>query len=433
MNCAIYARVSSSEQIKGYSLEAQIEAASAFATERGWSVVAEYVEPGLTATNDRRPQFQRMIRDALSGHFEAVIVYSYDRFSRNMEDAVVYKGLLRRDGIQVVSVTEPVDPASPLSFIYEGIIDLFAAYYSLNLSAKIRGGLGKAIEKGRWPWKTPVGYEKVDGWVRVTEAGVGIRQAFAEFSTGKYTLSEWTERAYRAGLRSQNGGKINMAGWSRIFHNRFYIGRVAWNDLDVEGVHQPLVDRETFDKVQTILAASNGGQPQRVYRNYLLRGLVWSIDSQSAMVGVTAKGKFQYYRSRETGKNGKRHHVPAKKLESQVSIVLSSVAAAPADLDRLDVDDSMKLALQVSQDVGAIYQFLKSDEQRRALLDLVVSKYGLKCSENQIVGVEPNPPFRVEFQDYEFDKKIVGFVIVEPHYFFVPANTTLILAQGGVS
>ena len=125
MNCATYARVSSSEQVKGYSLDAQVQTTSNFAQSRGWTVVAEYVEPGLTATNDQRPQFQRMIQDALSGQFEIIVVHSFDRFSRNMEDAVVYKGLLRRDGIQVVSVTEPVDPNSPLSFVYEGIIGVF--------------------------------------------------------------------------------------------------------------------------------------------------------------------------------------------------------------------------------------------------------------------------------------------------------------------
>lgn len=103
-NTALYARVSSSEQVKGYSIDAQLDAGRQYAAGHGWVVVAEYIDAGLSGTSDDRPQFKRMIRDALSGQFEVIMVHSFDRFSRNLEDAVVYKSLLRRDGVQGVSV-----------------------------------------------------------------------------------------------------------------------------------------------------------------------------------------------------------------------------------------------------------------------------------------------------------------------------------------
>ena len=418
-NAALYARVSSSEQVKGYSIDAQIEAGRQYAAQHGWVVVAEYIDAGLSGTSDDRPQFKRMIRDALSGQFEVIMVHSFDRFSRNLEDAVVYKSLLRRDGVQVVSVTEQVDDG-PLGFIHEGIIDLFAAYYSINLSAKIRSGLARSIEAGRWPWAVPAGYKRENGWVRISEAGAGIQMAFSEFATGNYTLDTWADAAYRAGLRGPMDNKIRPAGWSRIFHNRFYIGRLTWNDLDVEGAHEPLIDEVTFNRVQAILREHDKFARHRQRGFYMLGGLVWSLDANDMMVGAKARGRndtYRYYRSRARTTDGStKHYVRADELEGQIETVLSEISIAPQDIDGLDVDESLRLALRVANNnLASIYQWLDTDEQRRAFLRLVISKYGLRVSCHQIVEVIPNPPFC-----FRLDINRVEMAIVKsPSLFFM--------------
>lgn len=74
MRVAIYPRVSREEQVHGYSLDAQLDACRAYATAQGWTVVREFIEPGLTGTNDRRPAFQAMIAAALAGEFDIIEV-----------------------------------------------------------------------------------------------------------------------------------------------------------------------------------------------------------------------------------------------------------------------------------------------------------------------------------------------------------------------
>lgn len=391
--CALYARVSSNEQVKGFSIDAQLESGHNFATQRGWSVASEYVDAGLSGTTDERPQFKQMIREALSGQFEIIVVHAFDRFSRNIEDAVVYKSLLRRDEVQVVSVTEQIDN-TPLGFIYEGIIDLFAAYYSINLAVKIRSGLTKSVQSGRWPWSVPIGYKKTNNLAKITEAGAGIQMAFREFATGNYTLETWSEAAYHAGLRGHNGNRIRPGGWSRIFHNRFYIGRLVWNDLDVQGIHKPLVDEDTFNRVQEILRENDRYSRPRKHEFYLLSGLCWSLDANDRMYGANAKNHHRYYRSRTKIVGGTvKHYVPVEVLESQIERVLSEIFVAPQDIDTLDIDPSLRLALSVTPHLGAIYRYLDTDLQRQALLKLVIKGYGLKISGHQIIEVEPNPPF----------------------------------------
>lgn len=391
-NCAIYARVSSSEQVKGYSIEAQLDAGRVYAAGQDWEVVGEYVDAGLSGTTANRPEFRRVIRDGLAGKFSAIIVHAFDRFSRDLETSVVYKSLLRREGVQVVSITEQIDDG-PLGFINEGIIDLFAAFYSINLSAKIRSGLARAVESGRWPWPVPAGYQKVNGWARIAEAGAGIRQAFREFATGRYTLESWADEAYRAGLRGPIGNKIAASGWSRIFHNKFYIGRLCWNDQEADGAHEALIDEDTFKRVQQILRENDRYSKPRQPRAYLLAGLLWSVDANDYMTGALAKGKYQYYRSRTKGRAASKHYVRADELEGQIADVLGGVTIDPAHIDELDIDEAMKLALKVAPHAGAIYQWLESDEQRRALLKFIVARYGFKVAGNQIIDVAPLPPF----------------------------------------
>lgn len=401
-NCAIYARVSTAEQIKGYSIAAQLDTCRAYITGQNWTLAGEYVD-ALSGTDDQRPEFQRMIKAALAGEIRVIVVSSFDRFARNLEHSVVYKSLLRREGIQVHSVLEPLDQNSPMSFIHEGIIDLFAAFYSINLSAKIRHGQSKSIENGRWPHKAPIGYENKDGWVEVAETGESIIRAFQEFATGRYTLESWTAAAFQMGIVNSKGGRIAMSHWSKIFNNRFYVGLLSWNGQEIKGSHQPLVDEELYSRVQAVLRGNERYVQHRVYRPYLLRSLLWSVDAACTMNGATGKtdaGGYKYYRSRQRTSTGSYHSVPAEILEGQIETVLSSVFVSPDALSELDgiLDSSILLALRVAPHLGAVYHWLNSDEQRQALLNVVVSRYGLRVSGREIVDVTPLPPFGFKFE-----------------------------------
>ncbi|NJN97868.1 MAG: recombinase family protein [Anaerolineales bacterium] len=405
MKFATYSRVSTAEQVKGYSISTQLEANQRHGLAEGWQHVADFVDEGVSGTTDQRPAFQQCIRAALAGEYQVIVVYSYDRFSRKMQDAVMYKDLLRREGVRVVSVIEPVDD-TPMGFLQEGIADLFAAFYSLNLSVKIQRGLISAVEDGRWPGKPPYGYQKNGGWVEVAEAGAFIKQAFQEFASGRYTLDTWAERAYRQGVRAPQGGKLAPGDWSRIFHNKFYMGVLQWSGVEAEGRHEPLIDEMTWHLVQTVLLDNNQGKQPKQQRFYLLRGLVWSNDASSIMSGAVGKG-YRYYRSRKPTPTGQRHYIPADHLESLVVSALSSVTIDPNGLTELDLDEALTLAMRVAPNIGTLYQHLETDNQRQAMLRMVVARYGFKVSGKEIVSVVVRPPFR------QFDKILVELPRVE--------------------
>src|SRR5690349_9609048 len=104
---ALYARVSDPKQVeKALSIPAQLEALRAHARERDWVVVNEYVEPGVSATDDQRPMFRKMMQDVLAPNAEvhAIVVLFTSRFMRHAGKARVWKEHLRRRGIDVIAI-----------------------------------------------------------------------------------------------------------------------------------------------------------------------------------------------------------------------------------------------------------------------------------------------------------------------------------------
>jgi len=107
--CALYARVSSESQDIDLSISAQLKAVRRYATQHGWRAVKEYVDEAKSARTDKRPAFKEMIADALQGRFTKILVWMFSRFARNRKDSIIYKSLLRRRGVDVISINGPVE------------------------------------------------------------------------------------------------------------------------------------------------------------------------------------------------------------------------------------------------------------------------------------------------------------------------------------
>ena len=101
----------------------------------------------MTGTNDNRPDFQRMLKDSAKRTFDYVLVYKFDRFSRNKYETAIHKKTLKDNGVKVISATEFV-PDTPEGIIFESMLEGYAEYYSAELSQKIRRGNNESRRKG---------------------------------------------------------------------------------------------------------------------------------------------------------------------------------------------------------------------------------------------------------------------------------------------
>ncbi len=119
----IYARYSSDNQTE-QSIEGQLRVCQQYAKNNDILILDTYIDRAMTGTNDARPDFQRMIKDSSKGHWNYVIVYKLDRFSRNKYEATIHKHTLRENGVKLISAMENI-PDSPEGIILESLLEGF--------------------------------------------------------------------------------------------------------------------------------------------------------------------------------------------------------------------------------------------------------------------------------------------------------------------
>ena len=159
---AAYIRVSTDEQTD-YSPSAQLADIREYARANGYLIPDEFIflDEGISGKRaDKRPAFQNMIRQARkkSNRIEVILVHKFDRFARNKEDSVLYKALLKKDGVRVISVREPIPQDDKFAVIYESMLEAMAEYYSLNLAEEVNKTMLKKAQMGEWQATAPFGY-----------------------------------------------------------------------------------------------------------------------------------------------------------------------------------------------------------------------------------------------------------------------------------
>ena len=129
MKAVIYARYSSDNQ-REESIEGQLRECLAFAERKGYTVIKTYVDRAITGKKaENCPEFQQMIADSAIGEFDVIIVWKLDRFSRKKYDSVIYKYKLKKNGVSVISATEPIDNSPEgrlMESIFEGLVSIIA-------------------------------------------------------------------------------------------------------------------------------------------------------------------------------------------------------------------------------------------------------------------------------------------------------------------
>ena len=139
MNGVIYARYSSDNQ-REESIEGQLRECNDFAKRNDITIIDSYIDRAFSATTDRRPAFQKMIKDSAKNMFDVIIVWKLDRFTRNRYDSAHYKAQLRKNGVNVISANENISEGSE-GIILESVLEGMAEYYSADLSEKVIRGL----------------------------------------------------------------------------------------------------------------------------------------------------------------------------------------------------------------------------------------------------------------------------------------------------
>lgn len=288
----IYARYSSHAQ-RDVSIEQQVADCEAYARQNGLEVVKVYADRALSGTSDKRPQFQRMLRDAERGRWAYVLTWKVDRFARNRYDSATYKYRLKRHGVRVIYAKESI-PDGPEGILLESVLEGSAEYYSANLSQNIRRGMRyNALDCKVNNGSMPLGYCKgPDGRFAIQEAEAEVvREIFRRVAEGEPFVSIANDLNGR-GIRTKRGGLWGKNSFHRLLVNETYIGVYSYSDVRVEGGVPSIVDKALFLEVSERLKTKKNPQGRhRENGEYLLTGKLFCGLCGAPMVGISGTGK----------------------------------------------------------------------------------------------------------------------------------------------
>ncbi len=299
MNAVVYARYSSHRQGE-QSIEGQLAEAQKYAAAHGLTIIHEYCDRAQTGRNDNREQFQLMLADASKHAFDHLIVWKTDRIGRNKEEIALNKYHLKKNGVKIHYIAEMI-PDTPEGIILEAVIEGMAAYYSEQLSQNIRRGQRASAAKAQSTGgNRPLGYKTGADkkFVIDPETAPTVKLVFDLYAQGK-TIAQIIRILNERGLRTLRGHPFTNNSLRTMLKNEKYIGIYTYKDeIRIEDAIPPIVEKETFYKVQEMLKYNQKAAAHKNAKtNYLLTEKLFCGKCGQMMVGVSG-----------TSKTGARHH-----------------------------------------------------------------------------------------------------------------------------
>ena len=298
---ALYIRVSTQEQAQeGYSIGAQKERLIAFCKAHDWLIADFYVDGGYSGANLDRPGMQKLIAEVKS--FDLVLVYKLDRLSRSQRDTLyLIEEILLPAGVDFVSMSESFDTSTPFGRAMIGILSVFAQLEREQIKERTKMGKQARAQEGlhHGSANLPIGYDRVDGRLTVNEyEAAQVKKIFDWYLNGmspEQIAARLRGEGYTTRYSSwaHNYGKYTV---TRILANEVYLGKLKYNDTYIENTHEPVIEREVFEKVAAMRKKRREIFGSFSYQaKYLLTGLVVCSRCGAKYSVRQNYGKYKYY------------------------------------------------------------------------------------------------------------------------------------------
>ena len=264
LRCAVYTRKSSEEGLdqEFNSLDAQRDACEAYIASQkaeGWCLIPEhYDDGGVSGATLERPALQRLLADIESKRVDVVVVYKIDRLSRALMDFAKLVDVFDRNKVTFVSVTQSFNTTTSMGRLTLNILLSFAQFEREVIGERIRD----KFRASRSPWY-------VDGRSPAARLRRQRPQAGRERSRGGdcpidirpvCARSARPPRLARSlaaeGIRTKRQRPIDRGYLYILLNNRTYIGDAVHKGVSYPGEHQPIIARDLWDKVHSILQDS---------------------------------------------------------------------------------------------------------------------------------------------------------------------------------
>ena len=416
MQIAIYARVSTTRQADNdLSIPDQLRQMREWSVTNNHLVVAEFVEPGASATDDKRPIFQSMIADALlkPAPFQLIIIHSFSRFFRDVIEFGTYERKLAKNGVKVISITQATGEDSAGEMMRR-IINLFDEHQSKETSKHTSRSMKENARQGYFNGsRAPFGYRSettdIAGSRGRKKKKLVIDDAEADVVRLIYNLYLHGVNGRTLGIKevakhlSNQGLLMRGKPWSiqkvhEIISSTTYLGEHLFNVRNFKAkVIRPstewvktsipaIVDAAIFEEVRKLRESrapqSNTAVPKSLSSPVLLAGLIKCGKCGHRMSLATGKsGAYRYYKC--TSRHSKGNHTCTSKnlpMEKVDQAILAEVIEKVLQPERLrTLMEELRKRIQTGKDnrnerVAELERQIKNtDDRQNRLLDAIES------------------------------------------------------------
>ena len=328
---AIYARYSSHNQ-KDASIEQQVDQATKYAADLGLEIVAVYADRAVSGKTDRRPNFQRMMRDAENGKFRVLVAWKSNRIGRNMLQAMQNEQRLQDAGISVLYTEEEFDDTAAGRFAARSMMNV-NQFYSENMAEDIkRGMVDNAMRCMVASGAIPYGYKSGEGLkYEIDEPKAEIvREIYRRVPHGD-SYADIANDLNARGLKTRMGNPWNKGSFHTILRNERYTGVYIYEDIRIDGGIPTIIDKNLFYQVQEALKVrKSASRRSSVGVDYILTGKLFCGYCKAPMVGLsgTSKtGNLHYYyacQGKRTQKNCRKENVRKDQIEQAITSAIQN-------------------------------------------------------------------------------------------------------------
>lgn len=344
---ACYIRVSTDDQTE-YSPDSQLKLLQEYAEKNDIVLLEDhiYMEDGGKSGKSmaKRDKFLEMIAVSKKkpAPFNVILVWKFSRFARNQQESIVLKSLLKKNDIEVISISEPL-PEGPFGELIERILEWQDEFYLTNLSQEVKRGMTERASRGLPVCPAPIGYDTVDGMYVPNDDAEFVRGIFDDYLSGM-GLRALAVKYGNLGLRTTRGNLIDNRAIEYMLRNPVYVGKIRWsvegraastrhynnpNIMVVDGKHQPIVSTEVFEQAQKKLDEQKRmyGRYQRREQpiNYMLKGLVRCSSCGSTLILVNTKSPALQCHSYNRGQCKVSHSMTVAKANASIINYLENV------------------------------------------------------------------------------------------------------------
>ena len=449
---ALYCRLSRDDGNKesdSNSIENQKIMLSRYAQEKGFENTRFYVDDGFTGTNFNRPDFKRMMEDVEAGYISTIIVKDMSRFGRNYVEVGLYtESYFPENNIRFIAITDLVDSADGENEIIP-FKNVMNEMYARDISKKVRSAKRIRGNMGEPLAQPPYGYVKdainPKKWVIEHEAAEVVRDIFRMCLEGKgnetiarllqenkvlVPMAYWRSKGLnRGGKKSQEdpykwckttiakilsqqeycGDVINFRTFSKSFKNKTRIPNSEENWKVFKNVHEPIIDRETFELVQTMIKKTKRRSPKKQNaEKHLFSGLLRCADCGHNMRyhTNTINKDIHYFSCGNYTKDTRgdcqtRHYIRADAIEAIVILELKHLASYLKNDEEILADILEK---KTNKDFHEQRRYIESELQNAISRQQSVNILYEKLYEDNAVGKVTDEWFMHMAHKYETER-----------------------------